>query len=1657
MKKKEKRLSAAIVFFTCVILLAALLVGAFALLLTGHGKAGGQEPHIGVARELEAAAGQTFRLNPVFYGQDGVPAPGRTFRYEVSDGAVISQYRGEDRFTVLGEPASGAPQTITVTETKSGCTATVHVKITSELRDVWSASNAPIQTVYGEEFPIEIGTNPANSTIFHDDVSVTCRYYDGEGNEVPDAFEAVPLAEQAARASSEGNRLRFRATGLGSGKIEISFRNEKRNLDAVICRDVTVSFAEDRLGEALLSAPSAPILYGKSTLGKVERVVLRDLSRRIDFGEVSALPALREIVLSDPQNAVLPHGELPDGCTFYVPEELLSAYSAAWGEDFLRVLPIQAYEGTLCAVLHKDYLSERDSEIGCWEYGDGELPQLFDTFNGYRFSGWYTESGELVTGLPAASTHLFARWSKVGYTVTFDAAGSSETFTEIVVDYTDPVPALPVPSFASWRFEGWHVGSIDGERLEAGTSYQYKRPINLVARYEGELTLSDKVAGGDSTLPVVYNKPLERLPAEKPAADGWNFAHWASDTALTQEVSASSPYTGRGDATLYAVRTGTLTLSNNLKTMAGSTAEDTSETCSVTYGIAPAGLPEPQDVATGWTFAGWCQNRADAATCVGKTSPYTGRGDATLYSRWESTFRFRDELHDGTAERTVVRGEAVVLPEPQGDAKGWSFEGWYADNSRLNPMGKLSGEKYFGNGGMEYEARYTAVLSFLDTLHEDLECGGTYTAVYGVPLDGIDALIQTKKDRGWTFQYWSTEEELEAKADSSSPYTGASNAVFYARWTCTINFRDPLNASNDAKTVVFGIVPELPVPQGDSLEEGKVGKNGYIFDFWATASGEKASAEALCGGTAEETLTARWKGELTFIDDLGAGDPARWNIEVYYGVTDLGNNGENLNARIPVTAKGPWTFGGVWRADLAEDKPLDLSALYTGPGDGVYHAVWTGRLTLSDPKGTESTLSVVFNAPLEAVGLTPPELTVDGWTFAGWRQGAADGGLAYLDPAQPYTEKEELKLYAVRTGTLTFRDDLNGKDYSVKLIYNTCPEGAIESDLPAAPQDETLEAGWEFAGWYHDVLSADEAAFDPAEPYTENGKGAYHARWKGSVSLAGLKDTAAKEIVYGAAPNAWGEEVADDADPETSGLGWVFDCWTTDEAARAEAFDPEETYTGAGRFTLWPRWKGSITYLNNLSGDGAATEAEIYYSIPFEPLAVEAEEADGWSFAGWYQDRADLETALDPEAVCVGDVHSVQYESRWEGTLSLHDELPDSVPADVQIAVVRGVAPAEIEGHTLVNDRGWSFEGWCLDPASPDTRVTESAPYTGKGDATLTARWTAQMKVDYLGGEPEDPAQKKETIQIVLGQPFGELPASPVLKGWEFQGWKVAYLVASRYLTYHLTNDGLVTPEEPVDRWNDTQFSGGSDYHKLYAVYTAAITLKASAESEESEEVEVVLRGEISILPEEGADAYKQFRKDGYHYSAWKSEDGSFTLDAEAQADLPAAVAGKTFLPDYLGNSYRYGYEEGEKKAETVALPAGEENVVYGGEAPAAGAASQQGMIFMGWKLSADSEEAILNWSEVQNTVWPEAQAFTFIPVYGEGVSVKLVARRPMGAGAVPSLLFGGRRRGLGGGRTHRGLLGRRKRRLLRARGLPAQDGALFHELERRGGRDRNV
>ena len=142
---------------------------------------------------------------------------------------------------------------------------------------------------------------------------------------------------------------------------------------------------------------------------------------------------------------------------------------------------------------------------------------------GYKHTGWITANGTYSkpTKMPANYLYLYAKWTPVDYTMTFNTDGGSSV-PSITQGYETTVTKPADPTKVGYTFAGWDP-AIPSKMPYGNTSYTAQWNVNTyyVTFYDG-FSL-----GSMSSKPVTYGSSLSSITYPKtPTHEGYTFTGW---------------------------------------------------------------------------------------------------------------------------------------------------------------------------------------------------------------------------------------------------------------------------------------------------------------------------------------------------------------------------------------------------------------------------------------------------------------------------------------------------------------------------------------------------------------------------------------------------------------------------------------------------------------------------------------------------------------------------------------------------------------------------------------------------------------------------------------------------------------------------------------------------------------------------------------------------------------------------------------------------------------------------------------------------------------------------------------------------------------------------------------------------------------------------
>ena len=548
---------------------------------------------------------------------------------------------------------------------------------------------------------------------------------------------------------------------------------------------------------------------------------------------------------------------------------------------------------------------------------------------GYTFGGYYTAkngggtqyvdaNGVCVNNLystVAANSTLYAKWTPITYTATFDPAGGSLSTTTGAFTIEGEL-VLPTPTRTGYTYV-WKVTNASGNWTN-GAEYtgssvgtgKYGNvtltavwtPINYAITYD----LAGGSLPGGKTNPATYTVETATFTLNNPVRAGYTFLGWTGSNGTTAQTSVSVAkgnvgernYTANWQANNYILSfdyNGGANSANGTTTSQQTATYDSGNYCDVSW-LNPA--------REGYQFAGW-YTAAEGGTQVydadghavtgaywNSANKWIGTADLSMFAHWTPiTYTVSFNANSGTGmegqTQTYEYGTEYTLPQagctriikvtyqPQGgtdpnrtDELEATFLGW-----KVNNTGDLIADQ--------------ATVSNLTSEN------GAQVVLYAQWAYKSVTLPATQWV-GHTFKGWYDAAEGGTSIGvAGSTFTPTQDTVLYAQWAVvsyTITYQYNDGVSTDS-------IEEYNPDQAVTLYRTPA-RLGYRFDGWKLANGEGSWAAGMYA--AGKAMGTGNYGNPVFV--------AQWSQQYRYVLKFDANGGTNA----PATIIGDWQDAGTY-------------------------------------------------------------------------------------------------------------------------------------------------------------------------------------------------------------------------------------------------------------------------------------------------------------------------------------------------------------------------------------------------------------------------------------------------------------------------------------------------------------------------------------------------------------------------------------------------------------------------------------------------------------------------------------------------------------------------------------------------------------------------
>lgn len=492
---------------------------------------------------------------------------------------------------------------------------------------------------------------------------------------------------------------------------------------------------------------------------------------------------------------------------------------------------------------------------------------------GYNFTVWNTVAGGTGTAyalnssltMGTADVTLFAQWTGVFYSVTFDGnGGGTPSPVSKAVQYTSTYGALATVTKTGYAFNGWYTATSGGTQVTSATTMNITTNQTLYAQWTANTyTVTFNKNGGDTeaspttSTGILYNGTAT-LPTTDPTWAGHTFASWNTQgdgygTAFT----ATTPVTAT--ITVYAQRTAnTYTV-----TFDGQGGTPSPASTSVTYGSTYGTVATV--TKTGYTFAGWYTatsggTQVTSATTVSITAPQT------LYAQWTAdTYTVAFDKNGGSGTTDSITGIAynaiVTVPTPPTKALN-TFAGWFSDNTTF--LVPFDGTTHV-TANITVYAKWTAVPPNEDQSAPTRLAGVAPTsALIDGKITGTTTAMEYQLATGGTYAACSDTNTTVAAAGNyvvrlaakTGYNAGATTAVTVPAYTAPITITYTVTFDSQGGSAV---APITGIASGATVTlPAAPTKAGYTLNGWFIAITGGTAFTASTAVTADVTVYAQW-------------------------------------------------------------------------------------------------------------------------------------------------------------------------------------------------------------------------------------------------------------------------------------------------------------------------------------------------------------------------------------------------------------------------------------------------------------------------------------------------------------------------------------------------------------------------------------------------------------------------------------------------------------------------------------------------------------------------------------------------------------------------------------------------------------------------------
>ncbi|MCF7929922.1 MAG: InlB B-repeat-containing protein [Acholeplasmataceae bacterium] len=420
---------------------------------------------------------------------------------------------------------------------------------------------------------------------------------------------------------------------------------------------------EDDVSVTLTATITDGTLSVDKTFTLTVKAVPAPVTYTVTFDSNGGTRAVTQTIVTG-EKATLPYQPLRDGYTFggwYSDEALTTAWNFATNTVTANITLYAKWVAIMYSVTFEENGGSTVADLTNFTYGDHITAPTEPTRAGYTFGGWYknealTSAWVFTADVVKGDTTLYAKWTAIVYTVSFNVDGGSAVadLTNVMTGTTITAPTAPTK--ADYTFGGWYkeatltnAWNFTTDMVTADTTL-YAKWIPIV------YTVSFNVDGGSAVADLTNVMTGTTITAPTaPTKANYTFDGWYKEVGLTTAWNFTTD-TVTADTTLYA-KWAPILFTVSFEVDGGSVVADLTNVMSGTSITAPT-----DPTKDGFNFMGWYKEVELTNLWVFATDVVSA--NTTLYAKWEAAIisistaqQFYDMATGGSSDDFILAND----------------------------------------------------------------------------------------------------------------------------------------------------------------------------------------------------------------------------------------------------------------------------------------------------------------------------------------------------------------------------------------------------------------------------------------------------------------------------------------------------------------------------------------------------------------------------------------------------------------------------------------------------------------------------------------------------------------------------------------------------------------------------------------------------------------------------------------------------------------------------------------------------------------------------------------------------------------------------------------------------------------------------------------